>query len=374
MTSVPVATTNLTSRLERAQHTAAEAGMDALFITPGPGLRYLTGFDARYSERLTCLVLPAHGDPVLVVPALEAAVAQASPARDLGIQIADWTETEDPLSLVSTLVPEIRTVGLDDQMRAITVLGLRETMPEVVQRPAGPVLAELQVRKDPAEVEALRAAGQAIDEVHAQVPQWLRAGRTEAEVGADISAAIFAAGHVSVDFVIVAAGPNGASPHHDVSDRAIRSGDVVVVDIGGTTAAGYCSDSTRTYAVGQPDPEYLRRYQVLQQAQQAAFDHVRPGVTAESVDAVARDVLTEAGMGEYFIHRTGHGIGLSTHEEPYLVSGNTAVLEPGMTFSIEPGFYIPGRYGARIEDIVVATDGGAERLNHSPRDLVVVDG
>jgi Xaa-Pro aminopeptidase len=202
--------------------------------------------------------------------------------------------------------------------------------------------------------------------------QWLRAGRTEREVAHDIKEAIVAAGHESADFAIVASGPNGASPHHEVSDRVIRSGDPVVVDIGGTMADGYCSDSTRTYAVGEPESDFARYYEVLLRAQVTQVDAVRPGITAEQLDAVGRDIIAEAGYGEYFVHRTGHGIGLEGHEEPYIVSGSGQVLEPGMTFSIEPGIYLPGRHGARIEDIVVCTENGGERLNVTDRELAIL--
>ncbi|HET6633388.1 MAG TPA: M24 family metallopeptidase, partial [Streptomyces sp.] len=194
----------------------------------------------------------------------------------------------------------------------------------------------------------------------------------EREVGRDIAAAIAAEGHARVDFVIVGSGPNGASPHHELSDRVIRSGDPVVVDIGGTTADGYCSDSTRTYVVGEPPAEFRRLYDVLSRAQRAQTDAVRPGITSEQLDGVGRDIITEAGFGERFIHRTGHGIGLETHEEPYIVAGSRLPLAPGMAFSIEPGIYLPDRYGARIEDIVVCTEDAGERLNRTPRDLVVL--
>jgi Xaa-Pro aminopeptidase len=258
-------------------------------------------------------------------------------------------------------------------MWAAKVLAFRDAMPGVTQRAAGPVLRELRMRKTPAEVAALRAAGAAIDEVHAAVPTWLRPGRTEAEVGRDIAEAIVASGHARVDFVIVAGGPNGASPHHEVSERELRAGELVVVDIGGTMPSGYCSDSTRTYALGTPDAEALAAYEVLQAAQEAACAWARPGVSCASVDAAARDVIDAAGLGELFVHRTGHGIGLETHEEPYIVAGNVLPLEPGMAFSVEPGVYRAGRFGARIEDIVVCTDDGAERLNLSPRGLVVLE-
>ena len=363
---------DLADRLARARQAAKAAEVDALLITPGPDLRYLTGYDAIPLERLTCLVVPAGADPMIVVPGLEKPAAVASPIGELGLEILTWGETDDPYALVASLLPERSVAGLDNHMWAEKVLRLRAAMPAAEQVLAGTVLRELRIRKTPDEVEALRRAGAAIDRVHARVPQWLRAGRTEREVGKDIADAIIAEGHVRVDFVIVGSGPNGASPHHELSDRVIENGEPVVVDIGGTMPDGYCSDETRTYSVGQPPAEFAEYYAVLQAAQAAACEHVRPGVTAESVDAAARDIITDAGYGEYFVHRTGHGIGLETHEEPYIVSGNTELLEPGMAFSVEPGIYLPGRHGARIEDILVCGESEGERVNLRPRDLVIV--
>ncbi|AYY15470.1 aminopeptidase P family protein [Actinobacteria bacterium YIM 96077] len=359
-------------RLARTRAAARAAGIDALLVTPGSDLRYLTGYDALPLERLTCLVLPADGPTRLVVPALERPAALESPASQLDLEIRDWPETEDPVELVASMLPGARRVGLNDHMWAEKVLRFRSAMPDAEQVLAGEVLSELRMRKDAAEVDALREAGQAIDRVHARISEWLRPGRTEAEVGRDIAEAIVAEGHVRADFVIVASGPNGASPHHEAGERVIERGDAVVIDIGGTTAAGYCSDETRTYVIGEPPDGFAERYDVLVRAQEAAVEHVRPGVSTESVDTVARDVLTDAGLGEYFIHRIGHGIGMDTHEAPYLVDGNTSPMEPGMTFSIEPGFYIPGQYGARIEDIVAVTDTGVERLNTRPREMTVL--
>lgn len=363
---------DLADRLARAQAATRAHEVDALLVSPGPDLRYLTGYDAIPLERLTCLVVPAEGEPSIVVPFLEKPAAQASPIGDLGLEVLTWGETDDPYGLVASLLPSRGRAALDNHMWAEKVLRLRDAMPGVDQLLAGPVLRELRVRKTPDEVEALRRAGAAIDRVHARVHEWLRPGRTEAEVGKDIADAILAEGHVTVDFVIVASGPNGASPHHEVSDRVIEAGDPVVVDIGGTMPDGYCSDETRTYAVGEPPAEFAEYYAVLLAAQQAACEHVRPGVSCESVDAAARQVIADAGYGEYFIHRTGHGIGLETHEEPYIVSGNTELLEPGMAFSIEPGIYLPGKHGARIEDIVVCGESSGERVNLRPRELVVL--
>jgi Xaa-Pro aminopeptidase len=366
-------TTDLARRLHRAAGDMAGRGLDALLITPGPDLRYLTGYQALPLERLTCLVLPAQGDPVLIVPALEEAAAKASPVGDLGLGVRTWQETEDPYAVVADLLPDSGAVGVDNHMWAEQVLRIRSAAPGMEQRLAGEVLAPLRMRKSPAEVAALRRAGAAIDSVHAAMDQWLRAGRTEAAVAADIADAIRGSGHATVDFVIVGSGPNGASPHHEVSDRVIQRGEPVVVDIGGTMPDGYCSDETRMYCVGEPPAQFLEYSLALEQAQWLAVQHVRPGVTCESVDATARDSLTEAGWGEYFIHRTGHGIGLETHEEPYIVAGNTVPLQAGFAFSVEPGVYLPGRHGARIEDIVVCGADGPDLMNHRPRSLVELD-
>ncbi|WP_407939606.1 M24 family metallopeptidase [Motilibacter aurantiacus] len=350
------------------------AGLDALLVTPGPDLRYLTGYDAVALERLTCLVVRAVGDPVVVVPQLEVAAALASPIGELGLGMLAWGETDDPYALTAATLPGVNRVAVDDRMWAVKALAFRHALPDAEQEAAGTVLRELRMRKDAAELEALRVAAAAIDRVHARMGEWLRAGRTEREVAKDIVDAILAEGHVRADFAIVASGPNGASPHHEVSDRVIAAGDPVVVDIGGTTAQGYCSDSTRTYAVGEPPEDFLAYYGALQQAQEAACAAAGPGMPCEEVDRASREVLEEAGWGDLFIHRTGHGIGLETHEDPYIVAGNRQLLEPGMAFSVEPGVYVAGRHGARIEDIVVCTTDGAERLNIQPRDLAVLGG
>jgi Xaa-Pro aminopeptidase len=358
-------------RLRTVADAVRGKGIGALLLTPGPDLRYVTGYDAKQLERLTCLVIPAEGDAFLLVPQLELKAAQASPASGLGVEMVSWGETTSPFGIIKNRLQRPESVALSDRMWALHVLQFAGTFPGAEQHLASEVLSPLRVRKSAAEVRALREAGQAIDRVHARVPGWLRPGLTERAVGSVITEAILAEGHATVDFVIVASGPNAASPHHEVSDRVLVAGDVVVVDIGGTMPSGYCSDSTRTYALGEPPPEFSAYYEVLYNAQEAACAAVRPGVTAESVDAAAREPITRAGYGAAFFHRTGHGIGLEAHEDPYIVAGNTELLEPGMAFSVEPGIY-PGPHGARIEDIVVCTADGVERLNHTPRELVVV--
>ncbi|HEY3262269.1 MAG TPA: Xaa-Pro peptidase family protein [Pseudonocardiaceae bacterium] len=366
----------LAGRLARAIDVTAHAGLDGLVITPSSDLRYLIGVPpdrhAGVSERLTCLVLPSRGGPVLVVPRLERPGYAGIGLAELGVELTDWVDGEDPYALVGGLLGTApRAVAVADTMPAAHVLALRAALPGAEQRLAGPVLRELRMRKGRTEIAALRRAGAAIDRVHARMAEFAKPGRTEAEVAEAIAAAMVQEGHTAASFVIVGSGPNGASPHHEVSDRVIEPGDIVVVDIGGPVPEGYYSDSTRTYCVGgEPTAEVRDTYAVLHEAQQAAVAAVRPGVSAEGVDAVARTIIADAGFGGYFVHRTGHGIGLDVHEEPYIVAGNDLALEPGMAFSVEPGIYLPGRWGARIEDIVVVTADGCEPLNTRPRELM----
>ncbi|WP_348727508.1 Xaa-Pro peptidase family protein [uncultured Mycolicibacterium sp.] len=379
-------------RLAAAARATTEAGLAGLVITPGYDLRYLVGSRAQTFERLTALVVPAAGDPTMIVPRLELAAMKESAVGELGIALRDWVDGDDPYALVAAALGGSSAplavagksaplavagksaplaVAVTDSMPALHLLPMAETL-GVVPVLATDVLRTLRMIKDAAEVEALRKAGEAIDRVHARVPEFLVPGRTEADVAADIAEAIVAEGHSEVAFIIVGSGPHGADPHHECSDRELRSGDIVVVDIGGPYEPGYNSDSTRTYSIGEPDPDIARRYAVLQRAQRAAVDAVRPGVTAEQIDAAARDVLAAEGMGEAFVHRTGHGIGLSVHEEPYIVAGNRLELQEGMAFSVEPGIYFPGEWGARIEDIVIVTADGVQSVNNRPHDLVVV--
>ncbi|MDN5796096.1 MAG: Xaa-Pro peptidase family protein [Intrasporangium sp.] len=359
-------------RLARLRTAADRAGVSAVVVSPGSDLRYLLGVGGSSFERLTCLVVPTDGaPPVFVAPALEYAGLAGLGLGDLGLDVRTWVDGEDPyeLALAGT---DTGRVAVSDLTPVLHAFRLRAAG-AAHQVLAGPVLRDLRMRKDPAELEQLRLAGAAIDRVHARVGQWLRPGRTEAEVGADIAAAIVQEGHAVAEFVIVGSGPNAASPHHSLSDRVIGRGELVVVDIGGPLLSGYNSDSTRTYAAGlAPSSEVASVYAALQAAQQAAVDVVRPGVTCEAIDEAARAVLREAGLDQYFIHRTGHGIGLDVHEEPYIVAGNDLPVEPGMTFSIEPGVYLPGEWGARIEDIVAVTDTGVERFNTRPHDLLVI--
>ncbi|MFI8565952.1 M24 family metallopeptidase [Rhodococcus sp. NPDC078407] len=360
------------SRLARAARLASDAGLDALLITPGPDLQYLIGSKASSFERLIALVVPADGStPTVVVPRLELAALGDSAAQELSLTLVDWVDGVDPYALVAAAVTTGTKTAVADAMPALHFVPLAEVFGTVPVL-ATDVLRELRMVKDDAEIDALRRAGSAIDRVHARMGEWLRVGRSEAQIAADIAAAIVEEGHTAPDFIIVGSGPHGADPHHEVSDRVVEAGDIVVIDIGGPVAPGYNSDSTRTYSLGEPPAEIAEQYAVLERSQQAAVDAVKPGVTAQSIDAAARDVLVDAGLGEAFLHRTGHGIGLSVHEEPYIVAGNDIMLTEGMAFSIEPGIYFHGQWGARIEDIVVVTADGCESVNLRPHGLAVL--
>ncbi|MPZ89146.1 MAG: M24 family metallopeptidase [Nitriliruptorales bacterium] len=363
-----------TGALDRAADHMRTQDVDALLLGPGADLRYLTGYAALPLERLTLLVARRDRRHALIVPELERPRAAASGAGDLA-EIVTVSETGDPLAAVASALEGAGTgalrLGVGDRLWSTFLLGLQEALPGASWERASAITRELRMRKSSAEVDALRRAAQAIDRVHARVSALLKPGRSEAEVGRDIAEAIMEEGHQTVSFVIVGSGPNSASPHHESGARILQPGDAVVVDIGGTVD-GYGSDCTRDYVIGDPPEGYAEAHAALEAAQAAACAAVRPGVTAESIDAAARDPLTGAGYGEYFIHRTGHGIGLEEHEEPFIVAGNELVLEPGMTFSIEPGIYLPGRFGMRIEDIVVVIKDGGERLNTLDREPVRV--
>ena len=360
-------------RLRRAAAAAAERAVDALLITPSPDYAYLLGYRAPAMERLTCLVVPADGRASLVLPRLEEPLAR----HELGdlvdaVEIIAWDETDDPIRVVQRLVGSALRVAVQDQMWARFALRLRAALDPAQMVEAGHTMSALRSVKSPEEIERLRAAGAAADEAMRAVTEERLSGRTEVEVSRRIGEHLLAAGHETAEFSIVASGPNAASPHHRAGERVIGAGDAIVLDIGGTVG-GYCSDTSRTAFVGEPPPEFAALHAVLREAQQAACDAVRPGVPASAIDTVARELIADAGYGDAFLHRTGHGIGMETHEEPYIVASNAEPLVAGNVFSVEPGIYIRDTWGARIEDIVVCTAEGSERLNRSSTALHVVD-
>jgi len=368
-------------RLARASAAAAAHGVDALLAGVGADLRYLTGYVAVPQERLTMLVVRGAERPVLIVPRLEALPGRGSAAAAAGlVDVVAWQETDDPVALVAAHVPDGAVeLAVSDRLWPMFLLRLEDAIPDARFSVATPIMRELRIRKDPDEIALLRLAAQAADRVVGQIAAGRLVGRTEADVARDVRERLVAEGHDQTTFAIVASGPNSASPHHEAGDRIIRPGEPLVLDIGGPLG-GYGSDITRTLWVTggdpdrAPDADFRHLYGVLQGAQEEATGAVRPGVAAEQIDAVARGMIEAAGYGEQFIHRTGHGIGLEGHEDPYLVRGSGEALEAGMAFSVEPGIYFPGQYGARIEDIVACGPDGPIELNEAPRELYVVDG
>lgn len=360
-------------RLRRATAEAAARGIGALLVTPSADYEYLLGYRAPALERLTCLILPVEGAPSLVVPRLEEPLARHALGELAdGLEIVAWGEGEDPFRIVSSRLDGALRVGLEDQMWSRFVLQLVALLEPAELVDAGPAIAAVRRVKQPDEVDRLRAAAAAADAAMRAISGERLSGRTEAEVSRRINELLLAAGHDTADFAIVGSGPNAASPHHEPGERTIEAGDAVVLDIGGTRA-GYCSDTTRTAFVGEPPPDFAALYEVLRLAQAAACGAVAPGIPAGDVDRAARRIIAEAGYAEGILHRTGHGIGMEVHEEPYIVEGNEEPLVAGNAFSVEPGIYIAGQWGARIEDIVVCTDAGGERLNTTSTELFIVE-
>jgi Xaa-Pro aminopeptidase len=306
------------ARVGRLQAQMAAQGVEVTLLSVGADLPYFTGYEAMPSERLTVLVVPPSGEPVLFLPELEA------PRVDPGsFEVRPWGETAEPVELAASVVAGPSTVAVGDHMWAAFLTRFMKEWPHASWRPASEITSELRMRKDDEEIELLRSAA------------------------------------------------HGASPHHHAGDRVIERGDLVVCDYGGRWE-GYYSDSTRTFVVGEPTGEQLAVHTAVLGANDAGRRAVAPGVKCQDIDRAARAVIDDAGYGEFFIHRTGHGIGLEVHEHPYMVEGNDQPLEPGMTFSVEPGIYLPDRFGVRIEDIVVCTDNGIESLNQSDRGLLAV--
>ena len=362
----------LADRVARVRRRMEDEGVDVLLVSLGADLPYLTGYEAMPLERLTMLVLPVDGEATLVVPRLEAPRVEERPEV---FALRPWEETEDPVAIVAGLAGPAGVVAVGDRTWARFVLDLQRRMPGTAWRRASEVTGPLRAVKEADEVAALRRAAEAADRVAAalQAGEIPLVGRTEADVSAELGRRLVEEGHARVNFAIVASGPNAASPHHEPGERVIRPGEVVLCDFGGTTPDGYCSDITRCVHVGPPPAEVVELYAVLHEAQAAGVAAAVVGTPCAAVDAAARRRITDAGLGDRFVHRTGHGIGLEEHEDPYLVEGNDEPLAAGHAFSIEPGIYLPGRTGLRLEDIVVATDAGPEPLNTADHGLVVVE-
>lgn len=371
-TPPPFTAEDYAARMRRVVGDAAGAGLDGLLVTPGPDLVWLTGYrPTAITERLTVLVLMPDEPPTLLVPTLERPDAEGAVGAP-GLRIVDWADGEDPFARAADLIPADAALGIADSAWAMHLLGLQTALPRTSYRSLTQSLPMLRAVKDTNELARLAAAGAAADATYEQVLGVRFAGRKETDVAADLARFLRDLGHEQVDFTVVGSGPNGANPHHEAGDRTIEVGDAVVLDFGGLMH-GYGSDTSRTVCVGEPSARLREVHEVVRQAQQAGVEAVRPGVACQEVDRAARKVITDAGYGERFIHRTGHGIGTTTHEPPYMIEGEEQPLVPGMCFSVEPGIYLAGELGVRIEDIVTVTGSGGQRLNNTARDLRVVE-
>jgi Xaa-Pro aminopeptidase len=370
---IPPAFTNddFAARMSRVVSAAVDKGLGGVIVTPGPDLTWLTGYrPTAITERLTMLVLLPDTEPTLLVPVLERPDAEAAEGAG-SVSLVDWEDGTEPYQVASPLLRPDGEFGISDSAWAMHLLGLQRVLPGSRYRSLTECLPMMRAAKDDNELMRLAAAGEAADATYGEIVQRRFAGRRETDVAADLADLLREFGHEQVDFTVVGSGPNGANPHHDAGDRVIEPGDAIVLDFGGLRF-GYGSDTTRTVCVGEPTPEIREVHEVVRLAQQAGFDAVRPGVSCQEIDRAARTIITDAGYGKQFIHRTGHGIGLTTHEPPYMVEGEKQPLVPGMCFSVEPGIYLAGRFGVRIEDIVTVTEDGGRRLNNTDHGLRVV--
>jgi Xaa-Pro aminopeptidase len=368
----PFTAQDFAARVRRVAQAAQDAGLAGLLLSPGPDLIYLTGYaPVAITERITMLVVSAaDAEATMIVPKLERPDAENAPGASM-LQIRDWTDGQDPYEATAKLLTATGRYGVSDSAWAMHLLGLQAQLPRSSYVSMTTALPMLRAVKDADEIGRLAAAGAAADRSYEGIVEVRFAGRSETEVAADLADLLRQFGHSQVDFTVVGSGPNGANPHHEVGERVIQDGDMVVLDFGGLKH-GYGSDTTRTVHVGEPTEEERQVHAIVRQAQQAGFEAVRPGIECQEIDRVPRAVIAEAGYGDYFIHRTGHGIGLTTHEPPYMVEGETHLLQPGMCFSIEPGIYLPDRFGVRIEDIVTVTPDGGRRLNQTSREMRLV--
>jgi Xaa-Pro aminopeptidase len=373
-------------RLASVREALRHDGAAALLAGVGPELEWLLGYAATGLERLNLLVVPAVGDPVLVVPRLEAPAAREAPGVASGtLALSTWDETDDPFALAASVLdaagprraPGARLL-VSDGLRAAFLLRLQAAVPGAGWETASSVVGPMRRAKSAEEVALLRAAAAAADRTVTGLFAGRLVGRSEADIAREVRERLVAEGHDSASFWIVASGPNTASPHHEPGSREVRAGEPLLLDIGGRLG-GYCSDITRTVWVDGgdgvgPDETFRHLHGLVEEAQATGRAAVRPGMALQDLDRAARSVIEAGGHAAHFIHRLGHGIGLEVHEEPYLVEGASDVLVPGDAFSIEPGIYLEGRYGVRIEDIVVCGDHGGDVLNQAPRGLAAVSG
>ncbi len=357
--------------MSRAAEAAARAGLTGLLVTPGPDLQYFAGYaPIAITERITMLAIQAGRKPAMIVPVIERPDAEAAPGAG-ALSVTEWTDGQDPYAATAELLDPDGRYAISDSAWAMHVLGLRERLPGSSYVSVTSALPMLRAVKDGDELALLASGAAALDAAFHDLLRIRFSGRSELDVASDLADLLREHGHSEVEFTLVGSGPNGANPHHQVSGREIEQGDMVVLDFGGIKG-GYASDITRTVHVGEPTDDEREVYEVVSSAYTAGLEAVRPGAACQEIDRAARRLITDAGYGDRFIHRAGHGIGLMGHEPPYMVEGETSALEPGMCFSIEPGIYLPGRFGVRIEDIVTVTEDGGRSLNSTGHELQIV--
>lgn len=357
-------------RIDRAQEVMRDRGIDRLLIGPSADLTYLTGIHAHISERLNLLILPAEGEATMVVPGLEAPLIHDGSGR---LTLKAWGDADVPADLAATLIGDAKKIAVGNKVWSSFLIRLQDRLHGVKWEEGDPVLRDLRMCKDAEEIAALDKAGRLTDDA------WMLfvkesgtlAGLTELQALKKLTE-ISASVGLTNPKGIIGSGPNSASPHHGGNDRVLQTGDALVFDWGGTID-GYYSDVTRSAHLGEPSEEYRKVYAIVDDANQATFDVVKPGTPLQELDRAARNLITDAGYGEYFVHRVGHGLGMEVHEEPFLVEGNTMPLQEGMVFSDEPGIYIGGKFGVRIEDAVLCEANGGRRLNTSTHELFIME-
>jgi len=359
------------ARIKKIQELMREQSTDYLVLAPSSNLFYLTGLKTTADERLQAFLVPAEGKPVMILPEMYREVAE-----NLGknsFELLTWADGTDPVDLLLPLVNKHSAIAaIDEKMWAGHFLSVRKAFPGYEFIGASALIRQVRMIKDQNEMSLLEKAGRLTDKVMGEVLMVIQPGISEKELAFFVESKLKEYGADELSFKpIIASGPNTSSPHHNTSERKLMLGDLVVLDFGGLFQ-GYCSDMTRTFSLGKASEDVKKIYNAVREANEAGFHAVQDGVSCEKVDEAARNVISRAGYAEYFVHRTGHGIGLDIHEDPFIVFGNQETLKTGMTFSIEPGIYLPGQYGVRIEDIVGLTEKGPVRFNNFSRELIEV--
>ncbi len=355
------------ARIKRARHLLETHGVDAVVITSTANFFFFTETWINPHERLLSFVIRKTGDPVILAPKMHENDMVGS-----SVETLLWNDGENAMALLAKCIPEKGVVSIDSLWPSQNLISLMRHRPQLTFIDSTRILGELRLRKDQHELALLRKAGEVADGVMQQIIAKIVPGMREIDVVEELKNLWTKEGVDEVSFnPIIGAGANGAQPHHQSGQTTIKSGDMVVIDMGGVINH-YCSDMTRTIAIGEVTPQMKDVYEVVHRAHEAGAKAVKPGVLLGEIDHIARTVIKEAGYGSYFIHRTGHGLGIEVHEEPYVYSGNQQPIETGMVFSIEPGIYLPGQFGVRIEDIVIATETNCESFNNFTKELLVV--